>query len=60
LLGVRSGPVGIGGIGGGEFEGDSPAEDVAAQIHQCRADPVQRRAWEIDKAAKMLIAVVCW
>jgi hypothetical protein len=47
-----SGPVSIGGFEEREFEGDSPAEEVAAQIRTHRADPVQLRAQEIDKPRK--------
>jgi hypothetical protein len=52
-----SGPVGIGGIEEGEFEGDSPTEEVAAQIRLRGTDPVQLRAQEIDEAAKIRIVV---
>ena len=52
-----SGPVGIGGFEEGEFEGDSPTEEVAAQIRLCGTDPVQLRAQEIDEAAKIRIVV---
>ena len=39
--GMVSGPVGIGGFEKGEFEGDSAAVEVAAQIRLRGADPVQ-------------------
>ena len=45
-----SGPVGIGGFEEGKFEGDGPAEEVAAQIRLRGTDPVQLRAQEIDEA----------
>src|SRR5712671_7847617 len=52
-----SGLVCIGGIKEGEFEGDSPTEEVAAQIRLGGADAVQLRAQEIDEAAKTRIVV---
>ena len=52
-----SGPVGIGGFEEGEFDGDSPMEEVAAQIGVRGPDPVQLCAQEIDKAAKIRIVV---
>ena len=42
------GPADIGGFEEGEFEGDSPTEEVAAQIRLRRADPIQLRAQEIE------------
>src|SRR5205807_4882652 len=53
----RSGPIAIGGFEEGEFEGDSPTEEVAAQIRVRGADAVQLRAQEIDEAAKIRIVV---
>jgi hypothetical protein len=41
LCQMVSGPVGIGGFEEGEFEGDSPMEEVAAQIRVRGPDPVQ-------------------
>jgi hypothetical protein len=45
-----SGPLRVGGFEEGEFEGDSPTEEVAAQVRLCGADSVQLRAQEIDEA----------
>ena len=36
-----SGPLGVGGFEEGEFEGDGPTEEVAAQVRLCGADPVR-------------------
>ena len=55
--GVASGSVGISGFEKGEFEGDSPTEEVAAQIRLRGADPVQLRAQEVDKGAKTRIVM---
>ena len=52
-----SGRICVGGFEEGEFEGDSPTEEVAAQIRLRGADPVQLRAQEIDEAAKIRIVV---
>ena len=46
-----SGPVGVGGFEEGEFEGDSPTEEVTAQTRLRGADAVQLRTQEIDEAA---------
>jgi hypothetical protein len=54
-----SGPVCVGGFEEGKFQGDSPTEEVAAQIRLRGADPVQLRAQEIDEAAKPRIVVQC-
>jgi hypothetical protein len=51
-----SGPA-VGGFEEGEFEGDSPTEEVAAQIRLRGADAVQLRAQEIDEATKIRIVV---
>ena len=53
LCQMVSGPVGISGFEEGEFEGDSPTEEVAAQICLRGTRPVQLRAQEIDEAAKI-------
>src|SRR6266436_5315969 len=52
-----SGLVYVGGVKEGEFEADSPTEEVAAQIRLGGADAVQLRAQEIDEAAKTRIVV---
>jgi hypothetical protein len=52
-----SGPLGLGGFEEGEFEGNSPTEEVAAQVRLCGADPVQLGAQDIDEAAKIRIVV---
>jgi hypothetical protein len=52
-----SGSVGISSFEEGEFESDSPAEEVAAQIRMHGADSVQLTAQEIDEAAKIRIVV---
>src|SRR5271168_505656 len=52
-----SGSVSVGGFEEGKFEGDSPTEEVAAQIRLPGADPVQLRAQEINEAAKIRIVV---
>src|SRR5438309_12133705 len=52
-----SGSVSISGFEEGKFEGDSPTEEVAAQIRVRGADAVQLRAQEIDEAAKIRIVV---
>ena len=49
--------VSISGFEEGKFEGDSPTKEVAAQIRLPGAGPVQLRAQEIDKAAKIAIVV---
>jgi hypothetical protein len=54
---TASGPIGISGFEEGEFEDDSATEEVAAQIRLHGADPVQLRAQEIDKAAKIRVVV---
>src|SRR6516165_4546911 len=50
-------PSGVGGFEEGEFEGDSPAKEVAAEVSMCWANPVQLCAEEIDKAAKVRVVV---
>jgi hypothetical protein len=52
-----SGRISVGGFEEGEFEGDSPTEEVPAQIGLRGADAVQFRAQEIDEAAKIRIVV---
>ena len=52
-----SGPVWVGGFEEREFEGDSPTEEVTAQIRLGGANPVQLRAQEIDEAAETRIVV---
>ena len=52
-----SGPA-VGGFEEGEFEGDSPTEEVAAQIRLRGADPVQLRAQEIE--FRQLLWRCCW
>ena len=52
-----SGPRGVGGFEEGEFEGDSPTEEVAAQVRLCWSNPVQFCAQEIDEVAKTRIVV---
>ena len=49
--------VSISGFEEGKFEGDSPTEEVAAQIRLKGADPLQLCAQEIDEAAKIAIVV---
>ena len=56
-MGRRSTSTRLGGFEEGEFEGDSPTEEVAAQIGLRGADAVQLRAQEIDEAAKIRIVV---
>ena len=52
-----SGPIGVSGFEEGEFEGDSPTKEVAAEIRLQRADPVQLGAQEIDEDTKIRIVV---
>jgi hypothetical protein len=52
-----SGRISVGGFEEGEFEGDSPTEEVAAHIGLRGADAVQLPAQEIDEAAKIRIVV---
>jgi hypothetical protein len=54
---VVSGSVSIGGFEESKFEGDSPKEEVAAQLRPRAADPVQLCAQEIDEAAKTRIVM---
>ena len=48
----RSASIGIGGFEEGELEGDSPTEEVAAQIGLRGTDAVQLGAQEIDEGAQ--------
>src|ERR1700730_3974072 len=48
----RSASIGIGGFEEGRLEGDSPTEEVAAQIRLGGTDAVQLGAQEIDKGAQ--------
>ena len=52
-----SGRISVGGFEEGEFEGDSPTEEVAAQIGLRGAHAVQLRAQKIDEAAEIRIVV---
>ncbi len=49
----------VGGFEEGEFEGDSPTEEVAAPARLYGADPIQLRAQEIDEDAEIRVVVQC-